>query len=75
MHIAFVARKTLYSQPGGDTVQVEQSAAALRRQGHNVSITTSGTPLPDNIDVLHGFNLGRPADLLPTSPPFQERKS
>ena len=74
MHIAFVARKTLYSQPGGDTVQVEQSAAALRRQGHNVSITTSGTPLPDNIDVLHGFNLGRPADLLPYFTSFPGKK-
>lgn len=74
MHIAFVARKTLYSQPGGDTVQVEQSAAALRRQGHNVSITTSGTPLPDNIDVLHGFNLGRPADLLSYFTSFRGKK-
>ena len=75
MHIAFVARKTLYSQPGGDTVQVEQSAAALRRQGHNVSIITSGTPLPDNIDVLHGFNLGRPADLLPYFTSFPGKKA
>ena len=74
MDIAFVARKTLYSQPGGDTVQVEQSAAALRRQGHNVSIITSGTPLPDNIDVLHGFNLGRPADLLPYFTSFSGKK-
>ncbi len=74
MHIAFVARKTLYSQPGGDTVQVEQSAAALRRQGHNVSIISSGTSLPDNIDVLHGFNLGRPADLLPYFTSFPGKK-
>ena len=45
MTIGLLARKTLHSQPGGDTVQVKQSAAALERLGHTCFIITSGTAL------------------------------
>ena len=64
MNIGLLARKTLHSQPGGDTVQVKQSAAALERLGHTCFIITSGTALPKDLDALHFFNLGRPADAL-----------
>ena len=64
MNIGLLARKTLHSQPGGDTVQVKQSAAALKRLGHTCSIITSGMALPKDLDVLHFFNLGRPSDVL-----------
>ena len=74
MHIAFLARKTLFSQPGGDTVQVEQTASALTRLGHTTSIILAGQPLPANIDILHGFNLIRPADVLPYFLKFKGRK-
>jgi len=74
MHIAFLARKTLFSQPGGDTVQVEQTAAALARLGHSSNVVLAGQPLPDNVDILHGFNLGRPADLLPYFSIFPGKK-
>lgn len=74
MHIAFLARKTLFSQPGGDTVQVEQTAAALARLGHSASVVLAGQPLPKNVDILHGFNLGRPADLLPYFSKFPGKK-
>ena len=74
MHVVLLARKTLYTQPGGDTVQVEETASALRRCGHEATIITAGQPLPLSTTVLHGFNLGRPADLLPYFKSFKGKK-
>ena len=74
MHVVLLARKTLYSQPGGDTVQVEETASALRSCGHEATIITAGQPLPLSATVLHGFNLGRPADLLPYFKSFKGKK-
>ena len=74
MHIVLLARKTLYTQPGGDTVQVEETASALRRCGHETSIVLAGDALPRKASVLHGFNLGRPADLLPYFRSFKGKK-
>ena len=74
MHIVLLARKTLYTQPGGDTVQVEETASALRRCGHEASIVLAGDALPRKANVLHGFNLGRPADLLPYFRSFKGKK-
>ena len=74
MHIVLLARKTLYTQPGGDTVQVEETASALLRCGHEASIVLAGDALPRKANVLHGFNLGRPADLLPYFRSFKGKK-
>lgn len=65
MKVALVSRSTLYSQPGGDSVQIARTALGLEALGHEIHIVLAGQPLPKDIDVLHGFNLGRPADLLP----------
>lgn len=65
MKIALVSRSTLYKQPGGDSVQIARTALGLEALGHEIHIVLAGQPLPKNIDILHGFNLGRPADLLP----------
>ncbi|MDX5405234.1 MAG: glycosyltransferase family 4 protein, partial [Bacteroidota bacterium] len=65
LRIAFISRASLYDQPGGDTIQIQETANALRREGHEVDILLSGTPLvEDGYDLVHFFNLGRPADLL-----------
>ena len=45
MHVVLLARKTLYTQPGGDTVKVEETASALRRCGHKATIITAGQSL------------------------------
>ena len=74
MHVVLLARKTLYTQPGGDTVQVEETAPALRSYGHEATIITADQPLPLSATVLHGFNLGRPADLLPYFKSFKGKK-
>lgn len=74
MNIVLLARNTLYTQPGGDTVQVLKSAESLEKLGHHVDVIVAGDPLPQHGDVLHGFNLGRPADLLPYFKRFQGKK-
>lgn len=66
MKILFLSRSTLFSQPGGDTVQMEETARGLRDLGVYVDIKLKG----DDIDfkqyqLVHFFNIGRPADLIP----------
>ena len=74
MNVALISRSTLYKQPGGDTVQVERTADGLRALGHDVHIVLAGQPLPQEVELIHGFNLGRPADLLPYFQSFKGRK-
>lgn len=74
MKVALISRSTLYTQPGGDTVQVERTAEGLRALGHEVVVILAGQKLPKNIHLIHGFNLGRPADLLPYFKSFEGKK-
>lgn len=65
MKVAFIARSTLHSVPGGDTTQVLATAKYLQRLGVQVDIKLS----TDKIDygqynLLHFFNIIRPADML-----------
>ncbi len=65
MKIGFIARSTLFKQPGGDTQQVIETASALETIGVDVDIILSSSSARiDSYDLLHFFNLGRPADLL-----------
>lgn len=65
MKILFIARSTLFKQPGGDTQQVTETARALQRLGIDVDIRLSGERVKVNeYDLVHFFNLGRPADLM-----------
>ncbi len=64
MKILFIARKSLYSQPGGDTIQVDQTAQHLKAIGHEVYIHTNGNIEARQYDIFHFFNLIRPAAFL-----------
>lgn len=65
MKILFIARSTLHKQPGGDTQQVVETARALQQLGVEVDVKLSGERINVNhYDLIHFFNLGRPADLL-----------
>jgi len=65
MRVAFIARSTLYTVPGGDTVQVVQTARQLTALGVEVDILLSKEMIPyEQYDLLHFFNLIRPADIL-----------
>jgi len=65
MKVAFIARSTLYTAPGGDTVQVEQTARGLAELGVDAEIVLSNQAISyDDYDLLHFFNIIRPADIL-----------
>ncbi|MBM3434399.1 MAG: glycosyltransferase [Bacteroidetes bacterium] len=70
MKLLFFARKSLWAQPGGDTVHLQQTAEALGRRGHRVEVVTEVSELRALLarepwDVLHSINLGRWADQIP----------
>lgn len=65
MRVAFITRSTLYTVPGGDTVQAVQTARHLAEIGVDVSIKLSNEEISyEDFDLLHFFNLTRPADIL-----------
>lgn len=64
MKVAFISRNTLFTGKGGDTVQIVKTAQYLRRLGVEVDIYTAAEKIDyDKYDILHGFNVIRPADL------------
>ena len=66
MKVAYISRSTLFTDPGGDTTQITKTAEAVKGQGVHVDIYTSEQAFdPKKYDLLHLFNLTRPADLLP----------
>jgi glycosyltransferase involved in cell wall biosynthesis len=63
--ILFIARATLYSSPGGDTVQIDSTAKYLRKLGVEVDIKLASEPVEYHLyDLIHFFNIIRPADIL-----------
>lgn len=65
MRVAFISRSSLFKVRGGDTTQMEQTAAHLRNLGVDVDILLSCDTIQyDVYDILHFFNLIRPADIL-----------
>lgn len=66
MKVAFISRATLYSTPGGDTKQVDMTAHYLRQLGVDVDILLTNERNIDytQYDLLHFFNIIRPADIL-----------
>ncbi len=65
MRVLFLARSSLYSVYGGDTVQVIYTARYLQLQGIKVEIKLSNEKIDyRRYDLLHIFNATRPADSL-----------
>ncbi|HVS98525.1 MAG TPA: glycosyltransferase family 4 protein, partial [Puia sp.] len=65
MNVLFIARSTLYSNKGGDTIQILQTAQSLRVLGINVTIASAADEIDyGGYDLLHFFNITRPADIL-----------
>lgn len=63
MKVLFQSRTTLFSVPGGDTVQMIKTAEYLRRLGVAVDISTDLEPNLDGYDLVHLFNLIRPQEV------------
>lgn len=65
MRVALISRATLYQQTGGDTIQVQNTAAALNKAGIVAEIRLTHEKIDyESYDLLHFFNLTRPADIL-----------
>ncbi|MBL7738071.1 MAG: glycosyltransferase family 4 protein [Chitinophagaceae bacterium] len=65
MKVALITRSTLHTVPGGDTVQVMQTARCLQELGVEADVLLTNRTIDyDHYDVFHYFNLTRPADML-----------
>jgi glycosyltransferase involved in cell wall biosynthesis len=63
--VAFISRDSLYKDPGGDTVQIENTASYLRELGVEVDVLLASNKTDySRYDLLHFFNIIRPADIL-----------
>src|SRR5882724_10788175 len=65
MKVAIIVRSTLHTVKGGDTYQVISTAEGLRKAGNiaDIKLTTEKIAY-DQYDLLHFFNIIRPADIL-----------
>lgn len=63
MKVLFQSRKTLFSEPGGDTTQLLKTKEYLEKLGVEVSISLDLTPDVSSFDIVHVFNLMRPQEL------------
>lgn len=65
MKVLFISRSTIFSVPGGDTVQMEFTAKELRNLGVEVDLLTFDKEIDyAQYDLLHFFNITRPAAIL-----------
>lgn len=65
MKVALVARSTLFSTKGGDTIQIIETARQLEKLGVDAEIRLTTDRIEYNkYDLFHFFNLTRPADIL-----------
>ncbi|HXB05885.1 MAG TPA: glycosyltransferase family 4 protein [Puia sp.] len=65
MRVLFIARASLYTNRGGDTVQLQKTAEYLGRLGVDVDIRLTTDKMDySGYALIHFFNLFRPADIL-----------
>jgi len=63
--VLFIVRSTLFTVKGGDTIQVIETAAHLRQLFVEVTIKETQEIIDySSYDLLHFFNITRPADIL-----------
>lgn len=63
MRILFQTRTNLYTAPGGDLVQIENTKKYLEKLGCIVDISLEFEPDLSNYDIVHIFNLMDPQDI------------
>jgi glycosyltransferase involved in cell wall biosynthesis len=59
MRVVWLVRRNLTTHPGGDTTQILQTAAALRRRGRAVVLESDGRCNLRGYDLAHLFHLDR----------------
>jgi glycosyltransferase involved in cell wall biosynthesis len=66
MNVAMISRSSLFASKGGDTIQIQQTAKHLKEMDIHVDIRLAKEKINyKEYDLLHFFNLTRPADILP----------
>lgn len=63
MNILFQSRQTLFTVPGGDTIQMMKTREYLERAGMRVEVSTELEPDVSRYDLVHLFNLTRPQEV------------
>lgn len=63
MKVLFQSRKTLFTEPGGDTTQILKTKEYLELLGVKIDISLELTPNLSTYDIVHVFNLMRPQEL------------
>jgi glycosyltransferase involved in cell wall biosynthesis len=65
MKVLFIARASIYRNRGGDTIQLQKTAEYLAPLGVQADIRLADEAIDySEYDLLHFFNLTRPADIL-----------
>ena len=64
MNVLFQSRTTLFTVPGGDTVQILKTKEYLEKSGILININTESEPDLTGYDLVHLFNLIRPQEVL-----------
>jgi glycosyltransferase involved in cell wall biosynthesis len=63
--ILFISRATLFKDKGGDTIQIINTATYLEQKGIQVTVRLCNEEIDySSFDLLHFFNIIRPADIL-----------
>jgi glycosyltransferase involved in cell wall biosynthesis len=65
MHILLKSRPDIFSQPGGDSIHLRETARYLELLGYRVSLLEPD-PALGAVDLWHYFNLNRPQHLVDT---------
>lgn len=65
MRVLFIARATLYTNRGGDTIQALATCKYLLQLGVDVTVKLCNEEINyESFDLIHFFNVIRPADIL-----------
>jgi glycosyltransferase involved in cell wall biosynthesis len=65
IRVAIITRSTLFTTVGGDTIQVLQTSRLMNNYGVVVEVKLTNEAINyGNYDLLHFFNITRPADIL-----------
>lgn len=64
MKVLFLTRPTVFSGPGGDTVQLLKTKEYLEQLGVTIHISDDVSPELSSFDLIHFFNLRNPQDIL-----------
>ncbi|GIB62538.1 glycosyl transferases group 1 family protein [Vibrio cholerae] len=64
MKVIFITRPTVFSGPGGDTIQLLKTKEYLEKLGVTVDIAESSKVNFEEYDLAHFFNLRNPQDIL-----------